>query len=120
MTTGRSSNPFVLELRHDDPVELHVGLAVDDGLIDAFAVRNGISRLALFGSVLRDDFGPDSDIDVLVEFAPGRTPGLLRLAQMELELEAIIGRTVELRTCEDLSRYFRDSVSASARTLYAA
>ncbi len=61
-----------------------------------------------------------SDVDILVEFKPGKTPGLLRLAQMELELDAALGRQVELRTYEDLSRFFRDEVTAIARPLYAA
>jgi predicted nucleotidyltransferase len=101
-------------------VELREGLTVEDSFLDEFAVRHGIQRLALYGSALRADFGPASDVDMLVEFQPGRTPGLLHLAQMELELEAVIGRQVELRTYEDLSRYFRDRVAATARPLYAA
>ena len=85
-----------------------------------FATRHGIRRLALFGSVLRGDETPGSDIDLLVEFEEGRTPGLLTMAKMELELGAVLGREVELRTYEDLSRYFRDDVRAQARVLYAA
>lgn len=107
-------------LRHDDHMELREGLTVEDSFLDEFAVRHGIHRLALYGSALRADFGPASDIDLLVEFQPGRTPGLLHLAQMELELETAIGRQVELRTYEDLSRYFRDRVASTARPLYAA
>ena len=84
-----------------------------------FAMRHGICRLALFGSVLRGEETPTSDVDLLVEFEEGRTPGLLRLAQLELELGAVFGREVELRTYEDLSRYFRDDVQAQARVLYA-
>lgn len=101
-------------------MELRPGLRVDDGVITDFATRHGIRRLALYGSVLRDDFSSASDVDILVEFHPGCTPGLIRLAQLELELEAAIGRPVELRTYEDLSRYFRDKVAATARPLYAA
>lgn len=85
-----------------------------------FAMRHGIRRLALFGSVLRGEDTPDSDIDLLVEFAEGRTPGLLRMAELELELGAVLGREVELRTYEDLSGYFRDDVRSQARVLYAA
>lgn len=107
-------------MRHDVPVELRTGLSVEDSLLDEFAARHGIARIALFGSALRDDFGPSSDIDLLVEFLPDRSPGLLHLAHMELELESIIGRQVELRTYEDLSPYFRDRVAATARPLYAA
>jgi len=101
-------------------VELRQGLSIEDSVLDAFAAQYGIRRLALYGSALREDFGPASDIDILVEFQSGRTPGLLRLARMELELENVIGREVELRTYEDLSRYFRDDVAATARLLYAA
>jgi predicted nucleotidyltransferase len=93
---------------------------LDDDFVAAFAAAHGIRRIALYGSVLREDFRPDSDIDLLVEFQPGHTPGLLHLAQMELELEDALGRQVELRTPEDLSPYFRDAVIASARPLYAA
>jgi uncharacterized protein len=101
-------------------VELLPGLSVDDGFLAVFARAHGIRRIALFGSALRDDFRPDSDIDLLVEFQPEHTPGLLHLAQMELELEDALGRPVELRTPEDLSPYFRDQVTSNARSLYAA
>lgn len=67
---------------------------------------------------LRSKLRPDSDIDLVVEFEPGQTPGLLRLATLELELTALLGRSVDLRTLGDLSRYFRDRVAATARTVY--
>jgi uncharacterized protein len=101
-------------------MQIRPGLHVDDNALSSFAARHAIRRLALFGSVLRDDFGPNSDIDVLVEFEPGRSPGLLEIASMELELGELLGREVELRTYYDLSRYFRDEVRATARELYAA
>lgn len=101
-------------------MELRAGLTLDDDFLAAFAAAHGIRRIALFGSALREDFRPDSDIDLLVEFHPDHTPGLLHLAQMELELEDALGRQVELRTPEDLSPHFRDAVTASARPLYAA
>jgi predicted nucleotidyltransferase len=101
-------------------VELRPGLTLDDDFVASFAAAHGIRRLALFGSALRADFTAESDIDLLVEFQPGHTPGLLHLAQMELELEEALGREVELRTPEDLSPHFRDAVAASARPLYAA
>ena len=69
-----------------------------------FARRNQIRKLAFFGSVLREDFGPDSDVDVLVEFEPRARVGLLRMAALELELSQIIGGKVDLRTAQDLSR----------------
>lgn len=101
-------------------MELRPGLQVADSTLSAFAHRYGIASLALFGSVLRGDFDENSDVDILVEFQPGHTPGLFALSAMERELEAIIGRRVDLRTYHDLSRYFRDGVVASARVVYAA
>jgi predicted nucleotidyltransferase len=89
-----------------------------DAIAD-FCRRHHIRRLALFGSVLRDDFGPDSDVDVLVEFEPGHVPGLA-FFDMQDELSALIGRQVGLNTPGFLSPYFRDSVLASARPLYVA
>lgn len=85
-----------------------------------FCRRHYIRRLAVFGSALREDFRPDSDIDILVEFLPGHTPGFFGLFDMEEELSSIFGgRKVDLRTPEDLSRYFRDEVVASAEVQYA-
>jgi predicted nucleotidyltransferase len=101
-------------------MNIRPGISADDEALALFCRRHGVVRLALFGSALGDDFRDDSDIDVLVEFAPGRAPGLLTLASMELELGGMLGREVELRTYEDLSRHFRDRVRASARELYAA
>jgi uncharacterized protein len=87
--------------------------------IAVFCRRHHIRKLALFGSVLRDDFRPDSDIDVLVEFEPGHIPGLIRLAGMELELSELFGgRKVDMNTPMCLSPYFRDEVLAEAEVLY--
>lgn len=84
-----------------------------------FCRKNSIRKLAYFGSVLRDDFHPDSDIDVLVEFTVGHVPGFLRLAAIERELSHLLGdKKVDLRTPEDLSRYFRDEVTSSALVQY--
>jgi len=88
---------------------------LNDGFVAAFAAAHGICRIGLYGSALREDFRSDSDIDLLVEFQSGHTPGLLHFAQTELELEDALGRRVELRTPEDLSPYFRDAVTASAK-----
>jgi len=83
--------------------------------IPDFCLRHHIQRLSIFGSALGKDFSPDSDVDVLVEFAPGSTPGFFRLFDIEEELSTLIGgRKADLRTPEDLSRYFRDEVLASA------
>ena len=84
-----------------------------------FCKRNHISKLSFFGSVLREDFRPESDVDVLVEFIPGMGPGFLGLSHMELELSQIIGRKADLRTPNELSRYFRDEVVSNAQVEYA-
>lgn len=89
-------------------------------MIALFCKKHHIRRLSLFGSVLRDDFRPNSDIDVLVEFEPGKCPSFFRLFDMENELSAILGgRKVDIRTPEDLSRYFKDKVLATAVVQYA-
>ncbi len=86
-----------------------------------FSRRNHIRKMALFGSVLRDDFGPESDIDIIVEFEEGFTPGLFKIFELEEELSAIFGnRKVDLRTPADLSRYFRDSVISKSEVCYGA
>ncbi|MCX7598446.1 MAG: nucleotidyltransferase domain-containing protein [Armatimonadetes bacterium] len=94
-------------------------LEFDKDKLAEFCRRNRIRRLCFFGSVLREDFTPESDVDVLVEFEAGARITLLDLARMEEELEGIIGREVDLRTPEELSRYFRDKVLASAVVQYA-
>ena len=88
--------------------------------ISAFCKEHGIKQLAIFGSALREDLGPESDGDVLVEFEPDRIPGLLSVAAMELELSRLFsGRRVDLRTPEDLSPYFRQDVLDAAEVQYA-
>jgi predicted nucleotidyltransferase len=87
--------------------------------IAEFCRRHHICKLALFGSVLSDDFRPDSDVDILVEFEPGHTVGLLRMAGLELELSEILGRKVDLRTLAELSRYFRHEVLLDSEVQYA-
>jgi len=87
--------------------------------IAEFCSRHHIRRLSLFGSVLRDDFGPDSDVDVLVEFETGHVPGLAFFG-MEAELSQILGRKVDLSTLQFLSRYFRDEVLNEAEEQYVA
>jgi len=94
-------------------------VSIDAGRIAAFCRANNIRKLALFGSVLREDFGPASDVDVLVEFEPGAVVGLIRLGGMERELSGLLGRKADMRTPSDLSRYFRDEVLRSAEVLYA-
>ncbi len=91
---------------------------VDRAKIAAFCKRNHVRRLGLFGSVLRSDFGPESDVDVLVDFDPGEAPGFMGLAAMERELAQILGHHVDLRTPEDLSPLFRDEVIAGVEVQY--
>ncbi|MFO0874116.1 MAG: nucleotidyltransferase family protein [Phycisphaerales bacterium] len=82
-----------------------------------FCRRNGIRRLAIFGSAIRDDFTPKSDVDVLVEFEPGRTPGFA-FVSLERELGTLLRRRVDLNTPQSLSKYFRDEVLREAESIY--
>jgi hypothetical protein len=93
-------------------------IQIDQPVLEAFCKRWKIIELSLFGSVLRDDFGPESDVDVLVEFHPGHVPGLEFFAIQE-ELAAMLGRKVDLNTAAFLSPYFRDEALAQAEVLYA-
>ncbi len=103
-----------------EKLNMALNVKVDKDLLAHFCRRNHITRLSFFGSVLRDDFDNDSDIDVLVEFQAEHVPGLLKLAQIERELSALFtNRKVDLRTSEDLSRYFRSEVVATAEVQYA-
>ena len=89
---------------------------VPQAKIADFCSRHHVVRLALFGSVLRSDFRKNSDVDVLIEFDREHTPGFLGLARMERELSSMLGdRKVDLRTPEDLSRYFRETVVKTAQ-----
>lgn len=92
-----------------------IGLSLEE--IPKFCRKHSIRKLSLFGSILRDDFSPKSDVDVLVEFEPGKTPGLA-IIKMEDELSEMIERQVDLKTPADLSHYFRSSVLAEARNIY--
>lgn len=87
--------------------------------IAEFCKKNHIRKLSLFGSVLHGDFGPDSDIDLLVEFEPAHIPGFFKLAHIERELSEIMGKKVDLRTPQELSKYFRDEVLSEAVVQYA-
>ncbi len=95
-------------------------IRLDREAIAGFCRRHHIRKLSLFGSVLTDRFGPESDVDVLVEFEPGHVPGLFRFVGIEEELAVLIGRKVDLRTAAELSRYFRDEVVSRAEPVYAA
>lgn len=96
-------------------------LSIPQEQIAAFCQKHGIRRLSIFGSALREDFRPDSDVDVLVEFEPDRIPTIFDIAGMEKELSSLLnGRKVDLRTPGDLSRYFRQQVMEEAEVQYAA
>ena len=96
-------------------------LPIGPETLKAFRRKHHIQRLSVFGSVLKGTGGPDSDIDLLVDFETGHIPGLLALATMELELSQMLGgRKADLRTVNDLSRHFRDEVVRTARVEYAA
>lgn len=106
---------------HDPSMPTDPGFEFDRGALERFCRRHGVRRLSLFGSALSGGLEPESDVDLLVEFEQGKIPGLIGLAGMELELAPIFGgREVELRTYEDLSRYFRDEVRSGAEALYVA
>jgi predicted nucleotidyltransferase len=95
-------------------------IQVDKERLGDFCRRNHIAKLSFFGSILRADFTPDSDIDVLIDFEAGHTPGLLRMARLEPELSPLLhNRKVDLRTAQDISRYFRKQVLATAEVQYA-
>jgi len=93
---------------------------ISEDRLAQFCQRNHIRRLSVFGSALRGQLGPDSDIDLLVGFEPGHTPGLFSIVRMEMELTEMLGRKADLRTPEDLSEYFRDEVVENAEVQYQA
>jgi len=98
---------------------MNKNIVIAEDKIREFCERHYIRRLAIFGSALRDDFGPDSNVDVLVDFVPGHTPGFFKLFEMEEELSGLLGvHKIDMRTPEDLSRYFRDKVVATAQVQY--
>jgi hypothetical protein len=96
-------------------------ISIDHEKLAQLCRRRGIRKLALFGSVLRDDFGPASDIDVLVEFEPGRVPGFFGLHQIECEIAALFeDRKVDLLTFRSLNRHLKDRILSEAEVQYAA
>ena len=97
---------------------MSVRIDIPKNQIKEFCRRNRIRQLSFFGSVLRDDFSPESDVDVLVEFEPGARVGLITLAGMEIELGQILGRKVEMYTIKGLNPHFRDEVLDLAEVQY--
>jgi len=95
-------------------------ISIDHAALAAFCQRHHIQKLSLFGSVLRPDFGTDSDVDVLVEFEPGHAPGFLALHDIEAECSKLLGgHSVDLVTLRSLNRHLRDRILASAEVEYA-
>ena len=99
---------------------MELPIQIDAQQIGEFCRRNHITRLAFFGSVLTERFGPESDVDVLVEFDPNHIPGLFALAGMEMDLSEVLGRKADMRTPMDLSHRFREEVLLGAVVQYAA
>ena len=95
-------------------------LPIRPAALKRFCEQHHVRKLSLFGSALKGTDRPDSDVDLLIEFEPAHTPGLIGMARMEAELSQLMGgRRVDLRTAEDLSRYFRDEVKQTAVEQYA-
>ncbi len=105
---GKEPRCFVKEL----------AIPISKDKIGSFCKKYHIVMLALFGSILTSNFGPKSDVDVLVSFDMKHIPNLFDLVDMESELSAIVGRPVDLQTPNDLSPYFRDEVLANAKIIY--
>ena len=95
-------------------------IAIDRERVADFCKRHGIRRLSLFGSVLTDRFGPDSDVDVLVEFERGRRAGYFTMGRLIVELSELFGRHVDVRTPMEISPHFRQRVLDDAEVQYAA
>jgi len=96
------------------------GIDISPERLAGFCRQNHIKKLSLFGSILRADFRPESDVDMLVEFEAGHRIGFIGISGLELELSKILGRKVDLRTAAELSRYFREEVVKTAEVQYAA
>lgn len=100
-------------------MQLH-DLSIDDAKLQRFCEEHRIRRLSFFGSVIRDDFGSESDIDVIVDLFPPDTSSLLDLATMQAELTELFGRQVHLHTLDMLHPYLRDRILQRAQVAYAA
>ena len=98
----------------------HLPIQIDPSALAKFCKRHRIAKLSLFGSVLRDDFGPESDVDVLIEFEPGADRSLFTLVDIQDELAGMFARSIHVCTARGLSKYFRDEVLAEAKEQYVA
>jgi predicted nucleotidyltransferase len=117
--SGLPRYPLIQKSEGEIAMATKARLGVSKEKIEDFCKRHHIRKLSFFGSVLKGDFSPGSDVDVLVEFEPGQVVGFLRLAAMEIELSKILNRKVDLRTPAELSRYFRQEVLDLAEVQYA-
>ncbi|PCJ61934.1 MAG: nucleotidyltransferase [Candidatus Hydrogenedentota bacterium] len=99
---------------------MSIEIDINKEALSNFCKHNYIQKLAFFGSVLRDDFSSESDIDVLVEFQEDHVPGFIQLSRLERELSELLGHRADIRTAADLSRYFRDEVVREAAVQYVA
>ncbi len=100
---------------------LNAEITIDRPRVADLCRKFGVSRLSIFGSALRDDFNVDqSDVDLLVEYLPGRVPGLFGFMELEDRLAEAFQRKVDLSTPSSLSKYFRDDVLAVAEPIYVA
>ncbi len=105
-------------VENGDAQDMKLPVEINKAEITAFCKKHHITKLALFGSVLTDRFGPESDVDVLIEFDQEHIPGLFALSGMEFELTDILGRKADMRTKGDLSRFFRNEVVKNAKVQY--
>ncbi len=101
-------------------MRIRADIEIVEGELFALCRRFGVARLEVFGSSARGDFQPDSDVDLLVEFLPGERVGFLRLAELQIELQALFGHPVDLVPRGGLKPIIRDQVLGEARALYAA
>ena len=99
-------------------MKIKMNIKIPKKQLAEFCKKNHITKLSLFGSSLRDDFGPDSDVDMLVEFGPEAHVGLIGFAGLELELSEIVGRKVDLNTPDSVSKYYRKKVLTEAEVQY--
>lgn len=99
---------------------MSAAIQLDYQTLKAICVRHGVQTLSLFGSAIHGTYGPDSDLDFLVQFLPGQQVGYFKLAALQLDLEQALGRRVDLKTPDELSHYFRQQVVQEAVVQYAA
>ena len=113
-----NSFPIYPPGKREPSVENRLKINVPNEALINFCKKNCICKLSFFGSVLTNRFASNSDVDILVEFESGKTPGYFEFSGMEMDLSSLLGRQVDLRTPKELSRYFRNQVMATAQVQY--